>query len=109
MLKYAVLKVQENQQELKLNRPHYLLVYSDDINMLRKNINTTTKITEIYSLLAIRSLTWNLLFKTFKNITDTHDTIRKTTHHHRTHGLIGDSIPQKLNLRMEAQQFHQQF
>jgi hypothetical protein len=66
MLKYAVLKVQENQQELKLNRSHYILVYSDNINMLGKNINTTTKITEIYSLLAISVLHATCFLKPLK-------------------------------------------
>jgi hypothetical protein len=38
-----------------------------------------------------------------------HDTIGRTTHHHRTYGCTDHSIPQKLNLWTETQQFHQQF
>jgi hypothetical protein len=45
-LGYATGKVQENQVGLKLNGTHQLLVYADDINLLRGNIDTITKITE---------------------------------------------------------------
>jgi hypothetical protein len=42
-------------------------------------------------------------------ITATNDTIRRTTHHHRAYGRIGEGILQKLYLRAGAQQIHQQF
>jgi hypothetical protein len=32
--------------KLKLNGPHQLLVYADDVNLLEDNINITSKITE---------------------------------------------------------------
>jgi ribosomal protein L30/L7E len=43
---YAIRKFQENQVGLKLNRTHQLLVYADDINLLRGNIDVIKKYTE---------------------------------------------------------------
>jgi hypothetical protein len=37
---YAIRKVQENQVGLKLNSIPRLLVYADDVNLLRDNIDT---------------------------------------------------------------------
>jgi hypothetical protein len=42
-LEYAVKKVQENQVELKLYGIYHLLVYTDDVNLLGDNKNTTKK------------------------------------------------------------------
>jgi hypothetical protein len=42
-LKHATMKVQENQAGLKLNGTHQLLVYADDVNILRDKTNITKK------------------------------------------------------------------
>jgi hypothetical protein len=39
-LEYAILKVQKNQARLKLNVTHQQLIYVDDVNLLRGNIDT---------------------------------------------------------------------
>jgi hypothetical protein len=45
-LEYAIRKIQENQLGLKLNGTHQLLVYVDDVSLLRDNIDTIEKNTE---------------------------------------------------------------
>jgi hypothetical protein len=40
---YAIMKVQENQVGLKLNRAHQLLVYADDVNLLGDNLDAIKK------------------------------------------------------------------
>jgi hypothetical protein len=45
-LEYAIRRVQENQDDLKLNGTHQLLVYIDDVNILGKSVYTIQKSTE---------------------------------------------------------------
>jgi hypothetical protein len=44
--KYAIRRVQVNQDSLKLNGTHQLLVYADHINIMGGSVNTVKKNTE---------------------------------------------------------------
>jgi hypothetical protein len=48
-LEYAIRRVLENQEGLKLNGTHHLLACADDINMVEENIDTKMKNTETLS------------------------------------------------------------
>jgi hypothetical protein len=42
-LEYVIRRVQANQDDLKLNGTHQLLVYADDVNILGRSIYTIRK------------------------------------------------------------------
>jgi len=49
-LEYAIKSVQANQNGLKLNSTHQLLIYADDVNILGGSIHTIKKNTEVLAV-----------------------------------------------------------
>jgi hypothetical protein len=45
-LECAISRIQENQEELKLNGTHQLMAYDDDVNIMGENTDTIQKKTE---------------------------------------------------------------
>jgi hypothetical protein len=40
LLEYTIKKIQENKEKMEMNSTHHILVYTDDVTVLGKNINT---------------------------------------------------------------------
>jgi hypothetical protein len=43
VLEYVLSEIQQNQAALKMNKTHELLVYANDVNLLRDNIHAVKK------------------------------------------------------------------
>jgi len=54
-LEYAIRRVQENQDDLKLNGTHQLLVYADDVNRLGRSVCTICTIEKNTEALVVSS------------------------------------------------------
>ena len=59
-IEYAIRRVQANQDSLKLNVTHQLLVYADDVNILGGSIHTVKENAEGLTML-IKLSTWSCL------------------------------------------------
>jgi len=56
-VEYAIRRVQVNQDGLKLNGTHQLLVYADDVNKMSGSIHTIKENTEAL-VVGVRRLSW---------------------------------------------------